>query len=253
MSFLAEIFGKMLAAIYGLIPNFGVTIILFAIFTRALLVPFYFKQIKSSRITMKLQPKIKALQKKYANDRNTLNVKMLELYKANNYSPMAGCLPAILQIILVLGMFSALRQPELYVFTDQAVLNEATNQLFLWIPNLSQPDLLSNVISTDVISIADKLPGIMPIISAIATYFSIAQNPTMSAPPKTDLNQVPGQTEPLAGMNRIMKIMFPGLILLYGVSFTGGIVLYWTVGTIFSMVQQVIVNKILEGQEEFQN
>lgn len=253
MDFLAVIFGKVLAVIYGIIPDFGFSIVIFAVLTRAILAPIYFKQIKSSKITMKLQPEIKALQKKYANDRNTLNVKMLELYKKHNYNPMSGCLPAILQVILVIGMFSALRQPEKYVFSDPATLEAATHQFFLWIPNLSKPDLLSNVISTDVLAIAGSLPGIMPIISAIFTYLQLAYSPTMSAPPKTDPNQVPGQSDPLSGMNRTMKVVFPVMILFYGVSFTGGIVLYWTVGTIFSLVQQVIVNKMLAQQEEFQN
>lgn len=253
MGFIAETFGGILRLIYSIIPNFGVAIIIFGILTRLILVPFYFKQIKSSKIMMKINPKVKEIQRKYASDRQTMQRKLMDLYAEHGYSPFAGCLPTIIQFILIIGMFSALRNPGVYVFTDQTVLQEATHQYFLWVPNLSKPDLLSNVISTDLISFAGSLPGILPIFSAVMTYFQMAYAPTMSTPPKTAPNQGAQQSDSLGSMNRMFKIIFPVLILLYGVSFDAGIVIYWTVGTIFSLLQTLIVNKVLEKQEESVN
>lgn len=254
MGFIAETFGHILRIIYNLIPNFGVSIIIFGILTRLLLVPFYFKQIKSSKVMMKIQPRIKELQKKYAKDAKTLQIKQLELYKEYGYNPMAGCLPTIIQFVLIIGMFNALRNPGIYVFTDPEVLKEATNQYFFWIPNLSKPDLLSNVISTDIFAFSANLPGILPILSAVMTYFQLAYAPTMSTPAKAPSSQGQGaqQNDYFSNMNKTFKIVFPVLILLYGVSFDAGIIIYWTIGTIFSLAQTYFVNKILDRQEESQ-
>lgn len=246
MSFIPEAFGKILALIYSVIPNFGLSIMIFGIITRLLLVPFYVKQIRSSRVVMKIQPKIKDIKKRYASDRQTMQRKLMELYSEYGYNPMAGCLPTILQFILIIGMFNALRNPGVYVFTDPAVLQEATNQFFMWIPNISRPDLLSNVISTDVLSFADKLPGLLPIITAVLTYLQMAYAPMMSSANAGQTNQ---QGDPMSGMNRTFKIVLPIMFLIYGVSFDAGIVIYWTMGTIFQIAQQFIVNRILDREE----
>lgn len=243
MSFIPEMFGKMLALIYGIIPNFGVAVIIFGIITRLLLAPFYFKQIKSSRVMMAIQPKIKDIQKRYAADRQTMQRKLLDLYAENGYNPMAGCLPTIVQFILVIGMFNALRNPGVYVFTDPEVLKEATGQFFLWIPNISRPDLLSNVISTNILAISDKLPGLLPILTAGLTYLQMAYAPMMSSPSEG------GKGDTMSSMNKTFKIVIPLMFLFYGVNLDSGIMLYWTVGTIFTIAQQYIVNRILDRQE----
>lgn len=245
MSFIPEAFGKILALIYGVVPSFGLSIIIFGIITRLLLVPFYVKQIRSSRVMMTIQPKIKEIQKRYASDRQTMQRKMLDLYNEHGYHPMAGCLPTIIQFILIIGMFNALRNPGIYVFTDPAVLQEATSQYFLWIPNISLPDVLSNVVSVNVLSFADRLPGLLPIFTAILTYLQMAYAPMMSNS-NSGNNQQP---DTMSSMNKTFKIVLPIMFLIYGVSFDAGIVIYWTVGTIFQIVQQFIVNRILDRQE----
>lgn len=250
MSFIPEAFGKIMALIYSVVPSFGLTIIIFGIITRLLLVPFNIKQIKSSRVMMKIQPKVKEIQKRYASDRQTMQRKLMELYSENDYHPMAGCLPTIIQFILIIGMFNALRNPGVYVFTDPAVLKEATNQFFLWIPNISMPDLLSNVISKDILSFSDRLPGLLPIATAILTYCQMAYAPMMSSSKSdNDGNSRQQQPDTMTSMNKTFKIVLPILFLIYGVSFDAGIVIYWTVGTIFQIIQQFIVNRILDKQE----
>lgn len=245
MGFLANIFGQIIALIYNLVQNYGLSIVFFAIISRALLIPFYIKQQKSSQVMMAIQPKIKQIQKKYAADQMTMNKKLSDLYREHGYNPLSGCLPSIIQIILVLGMFTALRKPEIHVFTDPEVLRVATSQHFLWIPDLSQPDLLSNVISTNLLPFAEKLPGLMPIISSVLTFLSMHFMPTPGAPQGDD-----PAANPMGGMTKVMKILFPVLILVYGVSFTGGIIVYWTVGTIFSLVQQIVVGNMLKRKQE---
>ncbi len=244
MNFLASIFGKFLQGIYAIIPNFGVAIVLFTLLTRFILVPLYFKQIKSSRSMMKISPKMKEIQKKYAADKKTMQIKMTELYNEHGYNPFAGCLPSIIQLFLVLGMYRALRFPEQFVFLNPVELEAAASQAFLWIPNLNQPDFLSNIISTDILPFSNKLPGLMPIISSVFTYFSMAKMPAAPTPSGEEENN------PMGGMMKTMKYVIPGLILFNGTLFRGSLMLYWTVGTMFALAQQMIVNKILDNSEE---
>ena len=65
-----------------------------------------------------VQPKMLALQRKYANDKETLNIKMAELYKEEKFNPMGGCLPMLIQMPIIMGLFALLRQPMEYMTND---------------------------------------------------------------------------------------------------------------------------------------
>ena len=78
-----------------------------------------------------IQPKLQELQKKYKNDKEKLNMAVMDLYKKYNVNPMAGCLPVLIQIPILISLFRALSQ-----FTFEP-LEHAT---FLWVTNLSNPD-----------------------------------------------------------------------------------------------------------------
>lgn len=237
MDFLASIFGKALGFIYGIIPNYGLSIIIFTVITRALLLPISFKQIKSTRVMSELQPKVQEIQKKYASNKEVMNQKTLELYKENNYNPLAGCLPMILQMILLIGLYTALRLPEKFVFETAEATKIATHQFFLWIPNLSQPDFLSNVLPN--FEWAKNLPGLMPILSSAFTFLSIQLSPTPAMPQNQD-----GSAQPGGGAMKVMKYFMPALILFYGTKLSGGLILYWTVGNLFAIGQQLLFNNL---------
>ena len=85
-----------------------------------------------------VQPKIKEIQRKYANDKETLNIKMMELYKEEKFNPMKGCLPLLIQLPIIWGLFGLLRNPMKYISGDGMLI--AIHESFLWIPDLSQPD-----------------------------------------------------------------------------------------------------------------
>ena len=78
---IAEPLGWLLSFLYGFINNYGITIIIFTIIVKMCLYPLYIKQTKSMARMSEVQPKMLALQRKYANDKETLNIKMAELYK----------------------------------------------------------------------------------------------------------------------------------------------------------------------------
>ena len=98
MDFLSNIVQQVLGVFYGLtktlgFPNYGVAIILMTIVVKMLLYPLTKKQIESTKAMMSIQPKMKALQEKYKNDKQRLNMELANLYKTEGVNPLAGCLP----------------------------------------------------------------------------------------------------------------------------------------------------------------
>ncbi|MBE0451147.1 MAG: YidC/Oxa1 family membrane protein insertase [Clostridia bacterium] len=239
MSIFAEVFGYLLGLIYKLVQNYGVAIIIFTLLTKLILMPFTIKQLRSSKAMAALQPKMKEIQEKYKDNKEKQNQMMVELYKEHNYNPLSGCLPLLIQFPIIIGLFTALREPGTYVFVNNPDLLElATQQSFLWMKNLSDPDLISNILSTGPAWLIG-LPGLMPVMSAALTYFQM--NSMNSA-----------QASGSAGQNSSMKMMqtiFPVMILFWGKSLSAGLILYWTVGSLFQLVQQYLMNKPAKGEK----
>lgn len=147
MNFISSFFMDVLQLIYGIVGNYGWSVVLFTLLVRFVLLPLDIKSKKGMRAMNKVQPKIQALQKKYANDKEKLNMKMQELYKKEKINPMAGCLPMLIQLPVLWFMFSAMR----YLaneHTIEMILNlrdgeEVVLQSWLWIKNVFQPDSFS--------------------------------------------------------------------------------------------------------------
>lgn len=120
---------------YGLtvaanVGSYGLAIILFTVVLKVVLYPLTLKQMKSMYMMQQLGPKIKEIQDKYkAKDPQKAQQKIMELYRENNVNPMAGCLPLLVQMPILIALFQALREFN-YLDVEHA--------RFLWIENLSQ-------------------------------------------------------------------------------------------------------------------
>lgn len=209
---IAKPLGTLLFYIYDLVGSYGIALLILTTIVKFALYPLYAKQIKSTANMGKIQPKMKALQQKYANDKAMLNQKMSELYKEENFNPMAGCLPMIIQMPIIFGLFALLRNPLLYMGENNNMLF-AVHESFLWMSDLSQPD-----------------KWILPIAAGIATYFSFAMSQKQQA-----------STTAVGGMGNMMKMMkyfFPVMIVLMARAYPAGLSIYW----FFSQVIQVFFN-----------
>ncbi len=197
---LASPLGWLLTQLYGFIGNYGICLVIVTLIVKLALYPVYKKQILSTANMSDMQPKIQELQRKYANDKETLNQKMAELYKEENFNPMGGCLPMIVQMIVIMGLFELLRNPMLYVTNDSMYF--AIHESFLWIEDLSQPDL-----------------WILPIAAGVATFFSFWLNQQTN----------PNQMGAAGGnfMNVMMKYFFPIMIVWLARSYPSGLAIYW--------------------------
>ena len=99
----------------SMVGNYGLAIVLFTIVIKALLFPLTLKQQKSMYHTQKIQPEMKKLQEKYKDNKEKLNKEMTKLYQEAGVNPLGGCLPMILQMVILIALFQVLRQPLTYV------------------------------------------------------------------------------------------------------------------------------------------
>ncbi|WP_430884511.1 YidC/Oxa1 family membrane protein insertase [Fusibacter sp. JL216-2] len=230
MDFIYQGLGALLGGVYSFVGSYWFSIVIFTIIVKVLLVPLSFKQIQSTKAMNDVQPKLKKLQEKYKDDKETLNIKMMELYKEHNINPLAGCLPLLIQMPILFGLFRVLREPVNYVFGGDATLaSEALNQTFLWISDISVPDSIGALIDTGVPFI-NGLPGVLPILAALTTYISMA----LTTGKQQQANQ----------QMQTMQMMMPLMILWFGASMSAGLMIYWIVSNVFQMGQQYIVPKL---------
>ena len=138
MGILAKPLGFLLSWLYGMIGNYGISLIVVTVIVKLCLYPVYAKSIKSTMRMTEVQPKMQEIQQKYANDKATMNEKLAELYKEEGVSMYGGCLPMIVQMIVIMGLFALLRNPMAYIASDTMLF--AIHEPFLWINDLAQPD-----------------------------------------------------------------------------------------------------------------
>ncbi len=130
--------------IYSWVGNYGWSVVVFTLIIRLILMPLDAKSRKSMRDMNRIQPQLQALQKKYANDSEKLQKKTAELYKKENVSMSAGCLPMLLQYPILIFMFTAMRvvanEHTIQLILDLKDGLVPTLQSWLWIKNVFQPD-----------------------------------------------------------------------------------------------------------------
>ncbi|MDR7854967.1 YidC/Oxa1 family membrane protein insertase [Tissierella sp.] len=224
-AFLGNILGALLKFVYDTVSMIGtepenfsfyaMAVIVTTIVFKMILLPISLHQVKSSRKMSEIQPKIKEIQTKYKNDPQTMNIKMQEVYKEEKYNPAAGCLPLLIQLPIILAFFKVMREPTIFAFKDP-VTYEAMNKAFFWIKNLENPDPF--------------LWG-LPLLAAATTYLQSLTMTTASADPQAQ------------STTKMMNIFLPVMIFMAARGFSAGLAIYWVVGNIFSIIQQIISNK----------
>ena len=174
---MSGIFKSVLEWIYGWVGNYGWAVVVFTVLVRVILLPLDIKSKKSMRAMTRVQPKVQALQKKYANDKEKLNVKISELYRKERISPMAGCLPMLISLPILWFMFGAMRNMA-NEHTLQMIMHIKETgevpalQSWLWIKNVFQPDSFT---STILPKVGDTLRMMLPVNgSSILTEANIA-------------------------------------------------------------------------------
>ncbi len=213
--FLTKPFFYILDFLYGLIGNMGWAILLFAALLRLVMFPIANKSYESMAKMKKIQPKIKELQEKYE-DKVKLQQETLELYKKEKINPAAGCLPMFIQIPVFFSLYKVLN-----------IAIEIRHAPFIgWIKDLSAPDPLT-------LSVITHLPipgfldiGVWPIVMGLTMYIQQKLNPT-----------------PTSKDQARMFALLPLIFMFMMGHFASGLVIYWTLSNILSIIQQRAIVK----------
>ena len=220
MGIVAKPIGYLLALIYKLVGNYGISLIILTVIVKTVLYPLYAKQIKSTANMSDMSEKAKEIQNRYANDREKMNEEMQKLYAETGFNPMSGCLPMLIQFPIIMGLFALLRNPMKYMPNDPTLMF-ANHESFLWIKDLAQPDL-----------------WILPLAAGLATFFAFSMNSAMNM---QQPGANPGQQK---AMNAIMKYFFPLSILWLARSYPAGLAIYWAGGQFMQIFFNIRINKI---------
>lgn len=268
-TFVVQPIFNLLVFIYALLPghNFGVALIIFTIIVRLLLWPLLKKQLHQTKAMRKMQPEIKKIKQKTKGNRALESQMLMELYKEKGINPI-GTLPIlIIQLIVLLGLYSGLRKvidnPEtLYTFAYEPLQNMS------WIQQLHDnvklfDDTFLGFVDLSKAAISNGAiywPAMVLVAgSAIVTYFQSKQLlPTdkdqrglRAILKEASSGKQADQSEINAAVGRSTLYFMPALIFLFTVSLPAALSLYWLTSGIVAIIQQaIILNQDEEEMEE---
>jgi YidC/Oxa1 family membrane protein insertase len=240
-----EIFAGILAFFYSLIPSYGLAIILLTLTTRIVLLPLSIKQTRSMREMQVIQPEVKALQKKFKGDRAKLNEEMMKLYKEHGVNPLGGCLPLLLQLPVLFGLFYVIREPLKYLSESTSLaqdLQEKTLEVHQFLgfrldcsPTLAWGNEPSSVVP-DVSCGGDGIVSALPylLLLALMGFTTWYQQRQMQASRGND---------PQAQQMQMVGKIMPVFLIFIGFGFPAGVLLYWFTSNLWTIIQQRIILK----------
>ncbi|MBC8537037.1 YidC/Oxa1 family membrane protein insertase [Feifania hominis] len=246
---------------YDLVNNYGLAIILFTILVKLILFPLGIKQQKGSIAMLRMKPKEEAIRKKYAKDKEKLNQALMELYQDEGYSPMAGCLPLLIQFPIIFSLYKIINEPLTYILNlSQDTIRAIDAALNLGM--IDKPGYIQIPIAEAMYHNADKIAHLLPegVKPIDFNFFGInlAETPSftkisllwlipilagvmawVSGWYMQKMNPAPQQAN-MKTMNLVMPIMS----LIFCFQMPAGVGLYWSMSSVMSMVQSWGLNLI---------
>lgn len=237
-----EPFINVLLWISKFVGNFGVAIIIFTILTRILLFPLTAKQIKSSAAMQSLQKDKRyiEIQTKYKNDKEKLAQEQMKLYQELKINPMSSCLPTLIQLPIIIGLYQAMIQT---MATGPLDLLNLTRHIYPRFLDISQVLPLNTTFLWMDMGLPERLeiPGlgfaipVLAIIVVITTYISTK----IMTPP-----QQPGAADQGAMMSKMMNLYMPVLMGWLAWSLQSGLALYFVVSNLIQIAQYAITGNV---------
>ena len=210
------------------VHNWGVSIIIMTILIKLLMFPFTKKQSLGTLKMQEIQPKIQAIQAKYKDNQQKLQQEMAKIYKDNGYNPMSGCLPMLVQFLILFAMYNLFNN--YFEFRGSSFIPH-------WIEDLSSGDSIYTL-KFDIPFFGNQVRILPFIYLASQLLFGKITGNGGTAAPGTSQAQ-------MQMMMYVMPIMF--FVMFYNAP--SGLLLYWTVSNIFQMGQQIIINKTMKQKK----
>lgn len=234
--------------LYNLTGNLGVAIVLFTIVVRFVLTPLTLPSLRTAKKMRELSPHLERLKIRHKDDKTKLAQAQMDLYKQHGVNPASGCIPQIVQIVILIALFQAFYA----VFTSGGEVVTKLNT-FLWPPLKLASDIVINthflfldLTRPNVFTLPGfplPLPGLLLVASAIVQFLSSKIMLPEVSRQKGEAGKTPGQMDDFAtSMQESMLWIFPLTTLIIGYTFPSGVVLYWLVFSLFQLVQQYFVS-----------
>lgn len=201
---------------YSLIPNYGVVVILFAILIKTVTYPLMAKQLRSSKKMQEINPLLNDIKNKYKNNPTVQQQKIAALFQENKINPLAGCLPMLIQMPVLMSVFMVFRN----------TIEFRGESFVFWISDLSAADTLFFI---------GEIPfNVLPFLMSASMYYTMQAGMA---------NQPSGGDPAQEATQKMMKYMFPGMMFFLFYSFPSGLNLYYLCFNVMQIAQQKIINK----------
>ncbi|HYX51758.1 MAG TPA: YidC/Oxa1 family membrane protein insertase [Ktedonobacteraceae bacterium] len=218
---------NVLMLLYHLFGSMAFSIIVLTLIVRLALFPLTLRQLRSTKATQAIQPLIADVRKKYK-DQKEQYAAMQAIYKEYGVNPVAGCLPLLIQLPILYGLFFALREG-----LNTTNLNTLNQAIYPFLPKFTELPSPYMIWFGGPINLGQPDPThILPIVAALATFCQLRMSQ-----PRTRSNTKDAMTQQMA----VMQFIMPFVTLFFAWTFPAGLALYWTTTSVFSMVQQYFV------------
>ena len=209
---------------------YGIAIIVFTLLVRAITLPFYSQQQKAMKKQQALMQsdEWKAIQKKYAKEREKLSQEQMKMYQKAGVNPLGGCLPALIPWPIMIGLYQSITtvmgaQPE--------QLMELAKHIYQFLPALAAAvPVQSDFLGMNLAGMPTGIGYVIPALVLVSTWMQQRMMVMPSADPQS------------AQMNQSMMVMMPLFIGYISLSFPIGLSLYWIVFNIVGIIQQYLNN-----------
>lgn len=208
LGFFSKLLLAFMYAIHAFVPSWGWSIVIMTICIKLIFWPLTAKASRSQKRMSKIQGPMAELKEKYKDNPQKMQQETLKLFKEHQVNPVAGCLPMLVQMPIFLGLFYMLR-----------TASELRHEPFLWVSDLSMPDTIAEVGGFPI--------NLLPLIMGVTMFLQMSMMPVS---PTADPMQ-----------QKIFKFL-PVVFLVFLYNFSSGLVLYWTVQNILTIIQQKIIN-----------
>lgn len=230
-----------------LFHNFGLAIIVLTVIIRLLLLPLTQSSMAATKKMRDLAPELEKLKKKYGKDKQAYAKAQMDLYKQHGANPASGCLPQIIQLVVLIALYQAFIQvlrvdgnviqklnevlyPQLQLAPETII-----NTKFFYL-DLGKPDIFR------LSGLPIPLPGLFLLAATLIQLISSKMMMPSLVEAKKEAAKTPTQTDDMAtAMQSQMTYLFPLMTLLIGYSFPSGLVLYWFIFSLLMAIQQYFI------------
>ena len=225
--------------------SLGWAVIILTSGLRLIMTPLTTPSLKASKKMQDLAPELAELKKKFKDDKQGMITAQSELYKKHGLNPAAGCLPQIVQILVLIALFNAFntvlrpngeniitRLNKVLYSSNQLAPDAQINTSFLGL-DLAKPDVIH------VNGLPFPLPGLALLLTGLVQLVSsVMMLPEVKAQEKQAEKTEEGMDDALAASQKQMVYMFPIMTIFFGFQFPAGLVMYWLIFSGISVVQQ---------------